>query len=592
MIKLLGVFTLGFIGLCKAPQATAQTSPSRIYPDTAFGVVIVGQSTQNFFLDSVQSGTASSVLSYRFRDGSAFKYVNTVSRGLSSVTAITFEPPAAGEWTDSVYFRFANSDTLVGYELTGIGVIAPWRPWVVTVSNEAGSLQGLNKNGSNLLYSEKLPDSSEKLVRRSLINDRVETRIIPGTEMAGNTINGSEYGWAITSNWQKMDTTKTYAHRISPDLQTLWRDSLTEVQGLSFYPQNTPLIDSRGRLWETLSILPEFARGFKVLLMDSAGQSLEKGQISGGGSNRNILISFKVVSTQKLGRNVWVNYIYRYRDIGPRGGGSFDELRRWCYFGENYSRVTTFIAGGVFNGGDEALYLDNTGRVYATGQDSIAWTDIVPNGGGAKLCPIDHRRFIYYDSKNFGSHKRWLVGLRSNGKMLWERRLSFLGDSTSLQLYSDSSKSIVLVAYRTGGPSRILKMNLAGDLTYDYNADSLYLENVISDDSGDVWAVGNRVGETRNSALIHFSPLWKNRVEKPSLATTPIVYPNPAVGHLIIDLSAFGPQTISVVDLLGRPVVQEELFTGQCKISLKGVPSGIYFVKLAPAGKLLKFVLE
>jgi hypothetical protein len=57
------------------------------------------------------------------------------------------------------------------------------------------------------------------------------------------------------------------------------------------------------------------------------------------------------------------------------------------------------------------------------------------------------------------------------------------------------------------------------------------------------------------------------------------VYPNPAVDELIIEGAPVVGE-VQLVDLLGRIVHKEALKTGQTRISLAGLPKGVYMLNI------------
>jgi hypothetical protein len=70
------------------------------------------------------------------------------------------------------------------------------------------------------------------------------------------------------------------------------------------------------------------------------------------------------------------------------------------------------------------------------------------------------------------------------------------------------------------------------------------------------------------------------------------IYPNPTTGELTIENGELSPEfnsgvNVDVYDVFGRNVLSHQLSTVNCQLSIKNLPSGIYFIRMQTENEVI-----
>ncbi len=189
-----------------------------------------------------------------------------------------------------------------------------------------------------------------------------------------------------------------------------------------------------------------------------------------------------------------------------------------------------------------------------------------------------------------------------NGVLVEFAANSFVGNSTNGELLSHginlrAEQQIDLGLTRTngaeaGGFGRIatVKFIVVADIidgrveptdpvTFDVPLSGVKVANSLGNERFVSWS--------KTPARIVFANKIPTSTHTPALSRKVKLYPNPAHDQLTIELDGLQPQRLSLFNLLGEPVLEQELEQRKANIALSDLESGLYLLEVSTAEGLV-----
>lgn len=328
-------------------------------------------------------------------------------------------------------------------------------------------------------------------------------------------------------------------------------------------------IDSAGRqLWDRtyggngrdeLRAIVELDNGDLIIGGNSESPiSGDRNSASRGGAD------YWVIRTDSLGTILWER---------AYGGTAHDRLRAALVTPEGNVLLGGFSSSGrngdksdASRGGDDywVIEIDTTGtllwdRTYGSNSEDQCWAMAPALEGGYLLSgwsKSQARNERTDDSR--GAADYWILKIDETGRIVWDRALGSNSD--------DYIKCILPVRegrYMVPGFSA----SAAGFDRSDRNRGTSY----------DYWVV-----MLRDMDVI---PTSRTANEVADRLFT--VYPNPSAGRFTVEATdvAFNDGTLTVLDVLGRPIVRQAIENGRADLDLQAQPAGVYQIKIEAEGR-------
>jgi hypothetical protein len=152
-------------------------------------------------------------------------------------------------------------------------------------------------------------------------------------------------------------------------------------------------------------------------------------------------------------------------------------------------------------------------------------------------------------SGNQGKEDAWVVKLSSTGAIQWQKCLGGSNDDAAVFIQSTSDGGYVMAGTSSSND---------GDASGNHGG-------------GDFWVV--KLSTPTGTADIQDNLNWE-------------VFPNPTTGILEIQMDDNNPFVVSILDLLGRKLIEQETVSNK-SIDMSNLPNGVYIVQaLSQAGKI------